>query len=173
MRTSSTQAPDPSGYGLGVTDGDHDDLMNMPRGASPQAEIVSSEAPKLSAPSVAAYGGAYADAARALARLNATTVKEDEESALHIERAALLDKKFAKTITHQEENRLEYVRWCLGRIEDAKNGPSLDALERMVGAYEGFLGGMQKFGQELNDAVAGQRESSRSRSKAAIRRGHK
>jgi len=41
----------------------------------------------------------------------------------------VLDKKFAEIITRKEENRLEYVRWSLDRIEDAKYGQSLELLE--------------------------------------------
>lgn len=58
---------------------------------------------------------------------------EDQEAiALLDERQALLDKKFDGTITKSELNRLEYVRWSLDRIEDARYGENLDALAKKV-----------------------------------------
>jgi hypothetical protein len=115
----------------------------------------------LNAPSLITYGSAYAVTSRLLGRLNTTTVKKEEMENLLNERQALLDKKFDGTMTRKDENRLEYVRWSLGRIQDARSGPSLDALESVVGTYEGFLAGMRNFESQLNDAVKTHRENNR------------
>jgi hypothetical protein len=72
-------------------------------------------------------------------RLNASTVSEVEYQKLLNERQALLDKKFQGELSRKEENRLEYVRWSLDRIEDAKYGASLDQLEEHVKKYEQFV----------------------------------
>jgi len=50
--------------------------------------------------------------------MNAYT--ESEQQQLLDERQTLLDKKFDGSITRQEANRLEYVRWTLDRIELAR-----------------------------------------------------
>lgn len=81
-------------------------------------------------------GGLAAITARRAGRLNASAVSEAEHIALLNERNKLLDKEFSKTISRTEKNRLEYVRWSLDRIEDAKHGHDLDALEGLVAHYE-------------------------------------
>jgi hypothetical protein len=107
----------------------------------------------LSSPTPNVYGSAYAATSRLLARLNTTMVKREEVESLLRERQALLDKKFDGTMTRSDENRLEYVRWSLGRIQDARSGPSLDALENIVEGYERFLSDMRNFERQLVNAV--------------------
>jgi hypothetical protein len=77
--------------------------------------------------------------ARLAGRLNAASVSDDERRALLSERAFLLNKKFETSLTKAESRRLEYVRWSLDRIEDARTGMQLDMLESRVGEYEDFL----------------------------------
>ena len=76
---------------------------------------------------------------RMAGRLNAANVSEAEHRVLLNERQRLLDRKFSGEMTRKESNRLEYVRWSLDRIEDAKNGDALDRLEASVARYESFL----------------------------------
>ena len=106
----------------------------------------------LSAPSVPAYQTAFAAASRLLARLNTTMTPPTEYKDLLAERLVLLDKQYNGSITRQEQNRLEYVRWSIGRIMDAESGPPLDALESIVTAYELFASDMAKFGEQLANA---------------------
>jgi hypothetical protein len=87
----------------------------------------------------------YAYAQRSAARRNAANVSDEEVSSLLKERQRLLDKKLDGTISIRESNQLEYVRWSLGRVEDAKNGEALDRLEEHVNRYEDFLLKMEEF----------------------------
>jgi len=119
---------------------------------SPTEATVTAFTP-LSAPSAALYGSAYAITSRLLARLNTTTVKKEEYEDLLKERQKLLDKKFSGSMTPLEENRLEYVRWSLDRIQDVTSGPSLDALEAIVSGYEKFLNDMRHFEGQLHGAA--------------------
>jgi hypothetical protein len=96
---------------------------------------------------------AYAATSRIAGRLNAASVPEEEHQSLLRERHALLDKKLAGTITRREENRLEYVRWSLDRIEDAKYGRTLDALEDRVRAYEQLLTDIQSLQTQLEQHI--------------------
>jgi hypothetical protein len=107
----------------------------------------------LSAPSASAY----AVASRLLGRLNTTMVEPQELKDLLRERQQLLDKKFDRSITRQEENRLEYIRWSLERIEDARSGQSLDVLEGLVGGYRQFISDMNTFGSQLQRAASKRR----------------
>ncbi len=91
----------------------------------------------------------YAQAARIAGRVNAAAISEAEHNALLVERQSLLDKEFAKTITPKESRRLEYVRWSLDRIEDAKYGYALDFLEGSVSRYEQFLGDLNDLQHQL------------------------
>jgi hypothetical protein len=91
----------------------------------------------------------YAATSRIAGRLNAANVPEEEHKSLLRERQALLDKKLGGSVNRKEENRLEYVRWSLDRIEDAKYGQALDALEDRVRAYEQFLSDIRDLQAQL------------------------
>ena len=93
---------------------------------------------------------ARAHAAKIAGRVNAARASQEEHENLLSERQGLLDKKMAGTITGQELNRLEYVRWSLDRIEDAKYGQALDILEGYVVQYEHALSEIRKFEENLN-----------------------
>jgi hypothetical protein len=100
----------------------------------------------------------YAATARIAGRLNAANVSEREHKSLLDERQALLDKKLCGTITRKEENRLEYVRWSLDRIEDAKYGHAIDVLEGRVREYEQFLADMGKLRAQLEEHIRTNRD---------------
>jgi hypothetical protein len=92
---------------------------------------------------------AYAATARIAGRLNAANISPAEHHQLLEERQKLLDKKFSGTITRREQNRLEYVRWSLDRIEDAKHGQTLDVLEGWVEKYEQLVSELRGFQAQL------------------------
>lgn len=98
-----------------------------------------------------------AQMAQRAGRINASSISDEEEARLHAERQRLLDKQFDKTITRAESIRLEYVRWSLDRIEDAKHGPALDALERRISRYEAFASEVQGLKRELQAHVSRRR----------------
>lgn len=75
-------------------------------------------------------------AARRAGRLNAASVKEKEVEGLLTERRDLIAKKYANGISRAEDRRLALIRWNLDRIQDAKHGETLDALESAVSLYE-------------------------------------
>jgi len=80
---------------------------------------------------------------RTAARVNASAVSEREERNLLDERRGLLQRKMSAGLTQAESDRLEYVRWSLDRIEDARHGESLDELEGLVARYQRVLGELQ------------------------------
>ena len=82
---------------------------------------------------------AVAAAARIAGRINAAHISDLDFDQFLRERTRLLDKKLDETITKRESNRLEYVLWTLDRIEDARTGQALEALEGYVNHYEAFL----------------------------------
>jgi hypothetical protein len=89
----------------------------------------------------------YAITSRQAGRINAASIPEKEQEDLLAERQMLLDKVFDGSITRKESNRLEYVRWSLDRIEDAKHGLAMDRLESVVSSYEKFvedIGGLKE-----------------------------
>lgn len=75
-------------------------------------------------------------AARQAGRVNAASIKDSEVERLLEERKALVSKRFDCGLTKTEERRLALVRWNLDRIQDAKHGVALDALESAVSLYE-------------------------------------
>lgn len=52
-------------------------------------------------------------------------------------------------MTRKEEIRLEYVRWSLDRIDDAKHGQELDLLEGLAAQYESFLSNFHRLEEDL------------------------
>jgi hypothetical protein len=95
----------------------------------------------------------YAQNARLAARALAARIPESEYRALLDERQRLLDRKLAGDITKEELNRLEYVRWSLDRVEDAKYGAMLDVLETHAMRYEQFAEEVRAFHEELREAA--------------------
>jgi hypothetical protein len=106
---------------------------------------------------------AYAATARRAGRINAGSVSDEEFQNLLDERQALLDRKLDKSISRKEEIRLQYVQWSLDRIEDAKYGEHLDALENWVGKYEEFLSEMHQLREQLAKQKHGDRKPTRNR----------
>ncbi|WP_340646159.1 hypothetical protein [Phenylobacterium sp.] len=101
--------------------------------------------------------GVEADAARRAGRINARSTPEHEYRKLLIDRQTLLDKKFDGTISRQESNRLEYIRWSLDRIEDARHGHSLEMLESAIARYENFAEEIDGLRKQLGAAKSGSR----------------
>ena len=91
---------------------------------------------------------------RLAARMNASAVSDEETKSLLDERQRLLDKHFAGTITKKEKNRLEYVRWNLDRIEDAKNGGWLDKLDARVVELHKLAEHLERLKAQLQHASA-------------------
>jgi hypothetical protein len=112
----------------------------------------------LKVPSFNGYGEVYAAASRRAGRINAANIPDSEHKALLLERQLLLDKKFAGSISRKEVNRLEYVRWSLDRIEDAKYGPIADVLEHSISSYEHFSADIKLLHTQLANLQKPQRK---------------
>ncbi|CCD87905.1 hypothetical protein [Bradyrhizobium sp. ORS 285] len=95
----------------------------------------------------------YAATAREAGRLNAAQIKRTELETLLSERQRLLDKKFDGTMTKSESNRLEYIRWSLDRIDDARRGIELEALGAFVSKLEGFRDSVNQLHKDLTRAA--------------------
>lgn len=108
-------------------------------------------------PTFGVSGELYAIGARRAGRINAASVSKEEFNKLLQERQVLLDKKFAGTMTRKESIRLEYVRWSLDRIEDARHGQTLDALDDLVTRYEQLQTDLRNFEQDLSQHKTGHR----------------
>lgn len=102
-------------------------------------------------------------ATRRAARLNASKVSDEEIASLLAERQVLLDKHFDGTITRGERTRLEYVRWSLDRIEDAKHGAALDTLESHVERIEELAEQLDALRDQLGRAALNPARSHRRR----------
>ena len=80
-------------------------------------------------------------------------ISNQERDALLLERQLLLDRKFEGTITRAETIRLDYVRWSLDRIEDARHGEALDAIEELAARYEMFQADLEVLQRELSAGI--------------------
>jgi hypothetical protein len=148
---------------------------STPDGA-PSVPIADSSSVPLIIPSAGVDQALYAITARQAGRINASSVSPKERQELLEERHALLDKKYAGSITRKEENRLTYVRWSLDRIEDAMYGAGLEDLESTIASYEQFHTDLQEFKKELSERKVSKRAFSNrrySKRKATPRRRRK
>lgn len=93
---------------------------------------------------------AHAQSLRNAARLNASKISRQEHLSLLAEREELLKAKYERGLSIREITRLEYVRWSLDRIEDAKHGASLDTLEAAVYKYREALSELQALRASLD-----------------------
>ena len=94
-----------------------------------------------------------AEAARLAGRLNAAQTSPAEERNWLKERETLLKKQMVGVeLTRGEMARLQYVRWNLARIEDARVGPKLDELESVITKYESFLSEISRLRRDLDAA---------------------
>lgn len=84
------------------------------------------------------------------ARWNARKTPAAEIERWFREHAALSLKEVEGTLTEEEALHLNYVRWNLNRIEDARVGPQLDKLEEAIDRYEGFLAEIRGFTADLD-----------------------
>ncbi|MGD0026526.1 MAG: hypothetical protein ABSC37_18220 [Xanthobacteraceae bacterium] len=121
--------------------------------AAPSAIPASASSAPVQFPEFGDYGSAFAESARIAGRINAGNISEAEHDALLRERQSLLDKKFDGNISRKDANRLEYVRWSLDRIEDAKNGLALELLESYVKQYEQFQSDLHLLVGQLNEKL--------------------
>ena len=94
---------------------------------------------------------------RQAGRLNAASISDEEHDQLLQERQDLLDKLFVGTISRKETLRLEYVRWSLDRIEDARFGRVLDVIESNVELYERFSFDLSRLQEDLMRHAGAQR----------------
>jgi hypothetical protein len=112
---------------------------------------VGSASAQLKAPNFGALAAVYAITSRIAGRINAASISDEEQTDLLRRRQALLDKELTGTLTRTEQNALEYIRWSLDRIEDAKYGAELDELEEAVRRYERFEIALRDFNSQLSE----------------------
>jgi hypothetical protein len=141
MRTSTAQQLELSGLEL--------EQPPLNRGTSPRVSAVegangafsvtNSTTATLSIPDFGSPNYWQAITSRLAGRINAAHIPQSEQNSLLRERQELLDKVFDGTISRKESHRLQYVRWSLDRIEDARHGAELDKLDDAVRMYEQFI----------------------------------
>ncbi|HEX4112903.1 MAG TPA: hypothetical protein VH020_10235 [Stellaceae bacterium] len=116
--------------------------------------VLSGQTPSPETPSTfRASGSVFAATSRWAGRINASSISQDEFESLHQERQVLVHKKYLGTITQRESNRLEYVRWSLDRIEDARHGWVLDRLETAAAEYEQLVAEIKGLQGQLKTAA--------------------
>lgn len=101
--------------------------------------------------------------AKSAGRQNAAKATDAEYNDFLRERASLLDKHFAGTISRKEAIRLEFVNWSLDRIEDARYGPALDMFDAAIGNYEQFSSEIAALTAQIAKHSAGKRNERRKR----------
>jgi hypothetical protein len=99
---------------------------------------------------------------RAVSRALARNVPQEECDALFAEHGTLVDKLMAEGNHSQKERaRLAYVRWQLDRIEDARIGEGLDALEKLTQLHETISAEVASFVDHVKDISRPPRRKSR------------
>jgi hypothetical protein len=162
MRTSSARQLELEGLGTNPASPeqrrDSGEVIGVPVSDAPIAPPTA-----LRVPDFGVRDPVYAATARLAGRLNASAVSEAEHNSLLRDRQILLDKQFAATITPKEKNRLEYIRWSLDRIEDAKYGQALDVLADAASMYERFVLDVTNFRDDVMQYTRGGTQRKRGR----------
>jgi len=124
---------------------------NTVNGGLVSPDTPSSVTPKttVARPDFGTRGELYAVTSRLAGRVNAANISKAEHDELLRERQKLLDKQLDSTISRREANRLEYVRWSLDRIEDARHGAALDRLDEAVRMHEAFVADIGRLADQL------------------------
>jgi hypothetical protein len=91
--------------------------------------------------------------ARAINRVVAAKISDEEYDRWEAERGALVTKQFSGGLSNTEQNHLVYVEWNLARIEDAKYGAALDALDAAVSRYEEFAERIEHLQEQLKEVT--------------------
>ncbi len=91
--------------------------------------------------------------ARTIGRINAGKISEEEYERWEAERGTLITKEFSEGLSTKERNHLVYVQWNLARIEDAKFGATLDALDAAVSRYEEFADRIERLQEQLKEVT--------------------
>lgn len=73
---------------------------------------------------------------RRAGRLNASSISDEEVETLLESRKELLQKQYDGGLDASETRKLALIRWSLDRIDDARSGHILDALEGAIIRYE-------------------------------------
>jgi hypothetical protein len=149
--------PEPADSGV-TTFGTSDTVQASGQGV---AEKQAAPSASFRVPTFDAYGRVYAIEARRAGRLNAANASDEERRKLLQERQQLLDKKLDGKISRREANRLEYVRWSLDRIDDARSGEAMDDLENLISQYEQFRRDIAELGAEIAKRIAGDTDGKR------------
>lgn len=151
MRTSSAEQLelDYSGAGTLRTDETTTTIQGVESVRAADAPDITSNPPHFT--DFSASRDAIAVTSRMAGRINAANISDEEHNLLLRERQVLLDKKFDGEITPREINRLEYVRWSLDRVEDARYGHDLDVIEGYVEKYERFLSEINNLEKQLRE----------------------
>lgn len=158
MKTSSPRQLELDYSGTEPLSGDQRFNLSPKPSDIPGGDAPSTLSAPLGFPDFSAYGEVYAVTSRLAGRINAANVSEDEHKSLLRDQQVLLDKKLDGTITRKDENRLEYIRWSLDRIEDAKFGQELDVLDDYVNRYEKFLKEIGNFEERLRQQLPKKRK---------------
>ena len=92
--------------------------------------------------------------ARAIGRSNAAKISDEEYEQWQNERGTLVAKEFSEGgLSTKEKNHLVYVEWNLARIEDARYGATLDALDAAVSRYEEFADRIASLQEQLKEVA--------------------
>ncbi|MFH1530453.1 MAG: hypothetical protein ABIK09_06945 [Pseudomonadota bacterium] len=73
--------------------------------------------------------------------------------ALYAEHSELVDHNFSRGLSATEKRRLEFVRWNLHQIQDAKQGEQLDALGNRAREYAAFAAQVAQLKAEILDKL--------------------
>lgn len=82
---------------------------------------------------------------RELSRALARRIPDTVVKALMEEHGILAEKLVDHSLSAREKARLTYVRWQLDRIEDARIGEDLDALEELAALHEAISDEVARF----------------------------
>jgi hypothetical protein len=132
--------------------------------AEPESSVRSSVPPDFTGggvvqtfPSLSGSEESTAAASRAVGRMNAAKISDEEMERLFSTRKDLVEKKLAGTISKREGHMLSLIEWELDRIEDARYGEFLDKLEQAALIQEAMASKIDWFASKLDGFIKRER----------------
>lgn len=98
-------------------------------------------------------GAALANAGDGGVRTLVLTQLGQREAALYEEHGALVDRSFEVGLSPKEQRRLDYVRWQLHQVQDARQGQRLEELGSRAREYAAFAEEVARLKADLLDRL--------------------
>jgi hypothetical protein len=118
---------------------DREMVLNEPMKTPLPSDQVSPEGPvKISSE------GPFSETIKKMNRELAKKISLQDEKYFITKHSELVRKKFTGGLSNDEQKQLDFIRWQMDRIDDARNGEHMDHLTQIIESHEEFAQDLEK-----------------------------